>query len=309
MKFIYFDNPFVRSLSNHPEIWDNLFDLFVKTFGRRFKPIQSYYLFFEYIGFTKKELNIPVNFKKPCFENSKELNSLKKATENLAILDKNLSKIGTDIRLHIKEKLYDLKPLLTSKINKRKNHTSLFQGSQELVNILFGDILVLIENNFEQFIEFATTYLTWDVWCSINPLGIPLNIVRERQLGFWLEKWEDEIELPFGKIIDDLARYYKMNFESQLKNHEDMVDSEMLTYLILGYRFNDEIHRVHCLTYPPKNPKEIPERNELALGTINNIEKTLGKTILKKPGKIYVFDKEKHDIKEINEPIFSINHQ
>ena len=149
MKFIYLDNPFVRSLSSDPEIWNNLFDLFVKTFGRRFKPIQSYYLFFEYIGFTKKKLNIPIDLKCPYFEKSKELNSLKKATENLAILDKNLFKTAKDIRLHIEEKLYDLKSLLITKIDDQKEFTSLFQGSQELVNILFWDILILIENNFE----------------------------------------------------------------------------------------------------------------------------------------------------------------
>jgi hypothetical protein len=59
VKQLYFDNPVVRFLIESPETWKDLYDPFIKTFGRRFRPIQSYYLFFEYIGFTKKKLNIP----------------------------------------------------------------------------------------------------------------------------------------------------------------------------------------------------------------------------------------------------------
>src|SRR5277367_2739335 len=98
MKLVYLDNPLIRSLAERPETWNELYDQFIQTFGRRFKPVQSCYLFFEYIGFTKKHLKIPTAFKVPNFDQIEQLakidpNLRTTNKEFLAILDQNLNKI------------------------------------------------------------------------------------------------------------------------------------------------------------------------------------------------------------------------
>lgn len=310
MRIIYPDNPIIRSLSDKPEVWNQLYDQFVNTFGRTFKPIQSYYLFFEYIGFTKKLLEIPLVFAKPYFDATTKLAAIDLdrgvREEELLILDKNLSEIDAGISIYIKQKLYSLKPTFDQLIKERKKRISSFRAAQELVDALFGDIFFLLESEFEEFVQYATTYLAWDSFCSIHPLGLPLRAVRERQLGFWLKSWEQGIKLPLGKIVDDQSNYYKMNFESHFKEFEDMVDAEMHTYLILGYEIDDQLHPVDCLMYPPKDRNAIFKRNELVLGSVTNIQKTLNKEIAKFPGKIYSLDDKTHCFLEINEPMFSL---
>ena len=100
MELIYFDNPVVRSLMEIPQTWNDLHDPFIKTFGRRFRPIQSCYLFFEYIGFTKKKLKIPTELKKPTFDHHVELAKVDPdipatiSTEAIALIDANLGSIA-----------------------------------------------------------------------------------------------------------------------------------------------------------------------------------------------------------------------
>ena len=124
MRIIYPDNPVIRSLSDRPEVWNPLYDQFVKTFGRTFKPIQFYYLYFEYTGFTKKLLEMPSVFTKPYFDNTVKLAAidLKKGVseEELFMLDKNLSEIDAGISIYIKQKLYSLKPTFDLLIKERK---------------------------------------------------------------------------------------------------------------------------------------------------------------------------------------------
>lgn len=311
MRIIYPDNPIIRALSDRPEVWNQLYDPFVNTFGRTFKPVQSYYLFFEYIGFTKKLLEIPLVFAKPYFDNTAKLAAIDLgkgvSEEELFMLDKNLSEIDAGISIYIKQKLYALKPTFDLLIKERKKRISFFKAAQELVDALFGDIFFLIDNEFEEFVHYATTYLAWDSFCTIHPLGLSLKAIRERQLAFWLKSWERGIKLPLGKIVDDQSNYYKMNFESHFKEFEDMVDAEMHTYLILGYEIDNQLHPVDCLIYPPKDHNAVSKRNELMLGSVTNIQKTLSKEIAKFPGKIYSLDEKTHSFLEINEPMFSLS--
>ncbi|NGX32559.1 MAG: hypothetical protein K1060chlam4_00607 [Candidatus Anoxychlamydiales bacterium] len=309
MKSIYPDIQIIRALSDRPELWDKFYDQFIKIFGRSFKLVQSYYLFFEYLGFTKGQLELPSVFITPHFVDASKLSAIninKLSEENILILDKNLIEIEFSIEIYIKLKLNSLKPLFKRLVKERQKRISSFKTAQELVNSLFGNIITLIENNFEEFVKYATTYLTWDAFCSINPYKIPLKIIRERQLGFWLQRWEQGTKLPFGKIIDDQSDYYKINFTSRFKNFEDMADSEMHTYNILGYEKDNEIHPVDCLTHPPKDKNAILDRTRLVLASIDNIQKTLKKEIPKFPGKIYTLDEKTFIITEINEPMFSI---
>ncbi len=73
-----------------------------------------------------------------------------------------------------------------------------------------------------------------------------------------------------------------MQFSSQLKNYEDMVDSEMLTYLILGAEIDGKLKEVLYITYPPKNKSALSQRIKLALGTVSNIESSIKREISKK---------------------------
>lgn len=306
MKVVYFDNPLIRSISDSPEKWDASYDQFVKIFGRSFIPLQSYYSFFEYIGFARKNLELPSFFTTPYLDHAEKLISQKKATKYIDLLDKNLLEIEHGLKFYIKQKLFTLKPTLNRLIEEREKRISSFKGSQEFINALFGNIFSSIENDFGEFVHVATTYLTWDIFCSINPQDLPVKVLRERQLGIWLQNWEKGLKLPFGKIIDDQSNYYKMQFSSQLKNYEDMVDSEMLTYLILGAEIYGKLQKVHCITYPPKNKSALSQRNELALGTVSNIEASLKRKISKNTGKIYILDETENQVQEILEPMFPI---
>ncbi|MBS0622600.1 MAG: hypothetical protein JSR80_06545 [Verrucomicrobia bacterium] len=289
MKFIYPDNPLIRALTDRPETWEGFYDALITLFGRNFKCVESYYLFFEYIGFTKEKLEIPHLLSQPHFEGV--------ASEKM--LEKHLLSINE----YIHKKLYSLKGDLHSLIHERMKHTSPFRASQELVHSLFGTIFLLMEKNFEEFITYSTTHLAWDVFCAIHPLRLPLKLIREKQLGLWLNRWEQGTKLPFGKLIDDQSPNYKMDFTSPFKEREDMVDAEMHTYLILGYEIEEQIHSVHCLTYPPQDPHALSKRTELALSTIVHLQNTLGKEIQKISGKIYSLDKKTHTLIETHEPM------
>jgi hypothetical protein len=314
MKLIYLDNPLIRSLAEQPETWNALYDQFIGIFGRRFRPVQSCYLFFEYIGFTKKHLKIPTAFKTPHFDQSKELAKINPdlGTINkdaLAILDKNLGKIADEISAYTEVKVCSLQIIFEELIEKRKKRISAFGAAQDLVKTLFGDIFSLIETDFAQFAKYATKYLAWDIFCGIHPIGLSPKAIRQRQLGFWLQLWEQGTELPFGKIIDDQSGYYNFNFDSPFKEFEDMVDSELHTYLILGHKIDGKPHPIHGLVYPPKDTHALSKRNELALGVVDNIQKTLRRELEKFPGKLYSLDEKTHAIQEINEPMFVISPQ
>jgi len=53
---VYFDSSVIRTLIEQPEIKITLLDDFCRNIKRWYQSIESYYLFFEYIGFHKDKL-------------------------------------------------------------------------------------------------------------------------------------------------------------------------------------------------------------------------------------------------------------
>ena len=157
-----------------------------------------------------------------------------------------------------------------------------------------------MHKDYEAFIERATHELAWDVYCSIDPIRLNKKHLRQRQLAKWYQFYESGVALPFGKIVDDQCEHYK-EIDSRavrFKNWGDMVDAEMHTSVALGHQYQDKLHMVHSLTYPPKCPNTIPERNKLTLGSVSHIEKVLDIEIEKQPGEIMVLDRESYDVLE-----------
>ncbi len=163
-----------------------------------------------------------------------------------------------------------------------------------------------MKTDFAGFVKYATRYLSWDTFCGINPIGLSLKLIRQRQLGFWLQFWEEGIELPIGKIVDDQVGYYDLEFCSHFKEFEDMVDTEMHTHLIMGSKVDGELRPISAVAYPPHDQQAFEKRNALILGSITNIETSLQKTIAKRPGKLYQLDSKTHVFQEVFEPIFKI---
>lgn len=273
MKRLYLDNPVVRDLTERPEILKGCYEHFVQTFGRTFKVVKSYYLFFEFFGFTKDHLQILPEMLKWDFS---EIKGKPSKDENRVLIDQKCKEGIDRLRLHINDKLISLQGFFQESIQRRLGEISSFQGAQELENKLFGDIRTLFATNFIGFINEATRYLVWDVFCGISPIGLSTELFRQRQLGHWYGAWEQGIVLPVGKIIDDHSKYYNMVFSNNFKNFEDMVDAEMLTYLTFGFPTDDGgLERCDGLTYDRTG--SVAERVQLALGTISNIEGSLKK--------------------------------
>ena len=98
-----------------------------------------------------------------------------------------------------------------------------------------------------------------------------------------------------------------MEFHSHFKEFEDMADTEMHTYLIMGKKIDGELlPHSHIQLYPPHDQQAFEKRNALILGSITNIETSLQKTIAKHPGKLYQLDPKTQVFQEIFEPIFKI---
>jgi hypothetical protein len=307
MKRIYFDNSIVKDFARTPELWDSFYDEFIEHFGRTFHPIESYYLFFEYIGFHKDRLKIP-----SALVNCIKFEPLLKkdiTPDDIHSMDTVLDNTVNSIEQHIESKLFALESFIKGLVEEASQRVSSFIGAQKLHEKLFGRISTLVAEDFPRFVKEAKLYLIWDVFCTITPEGISVKNLRERQLGYWMTFWEGGYTYPFGKIIDDHSEYYEISFsnKSLFKNYEDMVDAEMLTYVVLGIPTEDgTIDRCYCLTYDSHT--QTSERIRLALGSVNNIEQTLEKTLKKVTGKTYRLKKNGHKIMidYINEPLFVI---
>lgn len=312
MNSLYFDNPVVKSLIETPETWNAFYDEFVKTFGRTFRPIKSCYLFLEYIGFTKKLLQIPSELTQPIFEHGEKLAKVNPAIlgtindEVIDLIDKNLSKLVKAIDAYIEAQVQTLQATFEDLISIRERQISSFLGAQELHKVLFGDIIEFMRTDFIGFTKYVTRYLSWDVFCGVTPIGLSLRFVRERQLGYWYQFWEEGVELPAGKIFDDQAGSLDMEFQSHFKNFKDMVDAEMHTYLIVGNRVDHELRPIYAFAYSPHDQEAFAKRNELILGSITRIEQSLNKTLEKRPRKLYQLDSQTHAFQAIFEPIFKI---
>lgn len=283
MKRLYLDNPVVRDLTQRPEILKDCYEHFIQTFGRTFKVTRYCYLFFEFFGFKKDRLEILPEMLKWDFS---RITGNPNNDENMVLIDQICEKGIESLRLHINGKLISLHELLKESIERRLSQISAFHGAQEMEGKLFGGIRDLFKENFIDFVLEATRYLVWDVFCGICPIGLSTGLFRQRQLGHWYRAWKQGIVLPIGKIIDDHSRYYEISFSSYFKNFEDMVDAEMLTYVIFGFPSDGgEIERCDSLTYDMTS--SVSERVRLALGTITNLENSLKRNIRYKSGKAY----------------------
>lgn len=217
-----------------------------------------------------------------------------------AIMEPHLQQIN----MEVKQQLSSLKSVFENLIKERSARTTLWEGSTQLIKALFGDFLDAVHDQYELFVEDLTQILVWDLLCCIESKGIPNNLLRERQIGYWYQLHNDGYSLPMGKLIDDIHKYFKMDFSSFLKNKEDMVDSEMLTYAVLGQLENEKRIPIVCLTFDSSDT--INERLKLALGCLNNFEETLSCNIAARPGWIYCLNSSDYQIVEVHEPLRSI---
>lgn len=291
-KLIYFDNSVAKKLLEEPEkYWNSFYDNSIGEFGLSIHPLQSYYLFFEYFGLTKKKfLNISTSTLK--FKHIKKLN------ENGLILDSYFAFLCKDIESQLSMDI--VKKLITKHIEQQKIYRSFFDGSQELYNIFFREILELFNKDYPNFIQHATLYLAWDYFCILWPEEISIENLRCMQIDIWLQLVEQGHRLPFGKIIDDIP-HSNLHGKTKFKEQKDMVDSEALTYLFMGHKneFN-ESESVNILTLD--NPINLQERIELGLSHLNYIENTLKKSVDKKFGKVYCLNKDTFLTKQVLEP-------
>ena len=299
-QLVYFDNSIVRSLSKNPSSWNK----FVEIFGLSIRPVYSYYLFLEYIGFKKiKKLYITkpdetmLDFSKAGIKNSDE----KKAE----IIRLELEKYFDVACKHLQEQLSiaEVQTSFNGLIHENIKHISSHEFSQDLNKVLFENILKLVSSDYWSFAETLSVELAWDYFCALSPNGISTKLIRQVQLSIWLDLWEKGCHFPFGKIIDDFEGYYdlKLSKNSRFDNSEDMVDAEVLTYSIMGLpNHAGQAEAVNILTYDLTI--NIEERIKLGLGNIKNMQDTLGRTINSRFGKVYCLNRDNNEIINVFEP-------
>ena len=294
-KLIFFDNTVVKKLLEQPKYWNSFSDNFFVKFGESIRPLYSYYLFFEYFGLKKEKfLNIsssPLKFQK-----------IKQINEIGLTLDNYFEHLCDNIKNQLS--MNTIKGIIEIHINQRTAYRSYFDGSNDLYKILFQKIIELFYSDYNGFIEQSATFLAWDYLCDINPEYISIEKLREIQLNIWLQLHDLKVILPFGKIIDDISPF-KLIKNSKFKGGEDMVDSEALTYLLMGYiDEHNIIEPVNILTYD--NPINWQQRIQLGSAHLNYINNVLNKKLNNKVGKIYCLHKNAFMINQVYEPEISI---
>ena len=169
---------------------------------------------------------------------------------------------------------------------------------------MFGNILKLYEDDYSSFSKEAADFLAWDYFCNISAEGISTALLRQRQMAFWLQQWNQCTIFPFGKLIDDFPGYYDIHLSknTNFKGQEDMVDAEIITYLIMGKHNenSNSIESVNILTFDP--PINVQERIKLGLGNVVNMEGVLKRNLNKCFGKIYCLNKDTLTINQPFEP-------
>lgn len=273
MKIVYLDNNIILKLTDSPQSWTGFYDCLCKDFGQTFKVISSYYSFLEYIGFKKNELDIK--------ENRTIVN---KHPENISLFLEEFY-CNTKKQIHNQLSSESVQNYLSHLIKTKKFYSSTFATSQDLINSLFENIISDFYYNRSQFIDLASEYLAWDHYCNFMPIGISEHIIRQIQLGHWLQYYEKGILLPFGKIIDDLTEQKSLDKNTKFSGNGDMVDSEGITYSVIGYLHNDELRQVNFLT--TDKIINLEERIDLARNVLIELENTLKKPINKSSGSIY----------------------
>lgn len=297
MREVFFDNNLIRKLVDDPSNWNVIYDQLVPLIGRRYHALQSTYLFLEYIGFHKSQITISPELTK--IEFSPSITGRK--SEDLVVhfgkaIDSKLKLIDSEL----KEQLANLKFHFENKISERRAYVTKWHGSDELINNLFGELIALLEQDYNSFVDELVYALAWDLVCCIEVKDISRSKLRQFQIGQWLHLYEEGFTLPMGKLIDDVNNHFDMQFTSTFKNKEDMVDSELISYAVLGKRGEERRLPVTCLTLD--SPEEVKERMRLALGTISNIEEVTGRNLNVRSGVVYCLDHSNCQILEIVEP-------
>jgi hypothetical protein len=193
-----------------------------------------------------------------------------------------------------KNQLLKKKYEIVSLVCERNNREESFTGLQELLANNFGTFLELIYQNYPQFCEHLSFYLAWDAFCSMHPAGISKDLLAQRKLAFWNRYNRDGEILPVGKIVDNFTeKQFKNTIDCNphLKSFfKDMVDSEAITYVILG---NPD--KVNFITFD--KPNVITDRIKLIHGAINHLEDILKCKITKHFGKVYCLN-ESNEIRD-----------
>ncbi len=301
---IYIDNSILRDLQDRPKYWNDLRNILVPIYGQSFRACSSYYLFFEYYGASgdgAKAIGLKIPSINLCKFN--EINSQEKASAKINELGKQLDVWFEQARLDFEQQLFFNKQRFQNLLQERKRHESLFEGSQELRDDLFRDILNLFYSDYSSFVANASGYLAWDWFCNIQPPGITIELLRQAQLGIWNQLREKGFLFPSGKIIDDLSeKYLGINLKKNSYfrgNFRDMVDSEAITSVVM--------EKTVFLTYDKEI--NINQRVSLVLQSITQVEKALNITIPRDFGKIYCLTRPipnritKIDIDKIIEPV------
>ncbi len=304
MVLIYPDNSVLQSIMRNSKVHDLLYDWSVREFGISWEFIQSNYLFLEYIGFHKSHLEIPKSLllitPPSDFKNIKSITPKNIKDHEVVQLDGIYVAHFKILQSHIKEKLLKLedtiKKLYKNTELKSPNNERLGASSNNLAHACFGQIIALLNTDFPEFVENLSLDLAWDVFCGISIKNLDVATQRYRQFVFWLYELYDQYKIvfPFAKIIDDLFK----NHDIYLKNYEDMVDAELLTYAILGRPVQLEQNKpVVALTYD--DPIKMKNRKDLGVKIVFEFEKRLKTIIRKSSGKIYCLDRENQGILEI----------
>jgi len=330
IKLTYFDTSILRILIDNPIAWVNFKHWSIKELGLTPKPIGSVYLFFEYLGFEKMRFEIPDSLHKPNLGHlkfPKERQEAQKARERkLPAFKEEIIKLHEALQDHIANKIEFNKNIITDLKNARfveknksrmawnetftairafRDNSNIFLQQDSLEDSLFDEYNSLLENNFTEFVKYASSLLAWDELCSIIPGGISQDDVREILFGIWRCHYEEHSHtLTLGKPAIGLSHYYKLDDKPKnylMKNYEDMVDSEMYTLLILGHKTDDEIKAVNVITL--ETPDVATARMKIVSGNIVNMEDVLNIYLPKFTGKVYCVDKNLNLVKVLEPQI------
>lgn len=295
VQLVYFDNSIVRKLIDKPDSWDIFYDEFINKFGNYTKPIDSYYLFFEYFELHKR------NFRKPSETVLKKIKEI--ATEEEAV--KKIDKIGFALDQYFDEAYNDIlvqlysskiRKFLFNKIIKRRKYESSFEVSIQLKDILFKNILDLFFCDYQTFARRAAMYLAWDFFCDLEVK----IFIKKALLGIWSQLLEKNIFLPFGKIIDDIPEFHQIlpSKNTMFKGSEDMVDSEAIMYVLIGLINNTgDYERINLVTFD--FPINVNERIEMGINSILKVENIKKIFLPRYSGKVFCFNREKFHLEEI----------
>lgn len=265
-QIVFFDNSIARALISNPKNWY----LVNNTFKESIRPLYSYYSFLEYIGVTKKR------FKEP--------NSALFKFDNITTIQQAQNE--REIIGNLCEQYFD------EAVNNLKGQLSIPHNID-----MFKDKIQKQSQRTSTDAEIVATHLAWDYFCNVLPNGMPVILLRKAQIHVWMQLYQLNIVMPFGKIIDDFAPQLlktPLTKNSLFKGYGDMVDAEAITYLIAGIiDKNNLCEPVNFFT--TDSQINIRERIQLAENSLLMIERYANKILNRSFGKVYYCDLDETD--------------